>query len=128
MTDTKEWVLPNGFTFIASTAGYYGAWAKATDPVTAARNAAKSNSNNYPQFVYVWYAPDNKADVNEHGGLTYSVEDAKKIVPVGFYELTKTTMKPSTDERLTHENWMADSILQFQQDAEYWKREKHNHN
>ena len=33
MSDTKDWVLPNGFTFLASTAGLYGSWAKATDPV-----------------------------------------------------------------------------------------------
>ena len=51
MTDTKDWVLPNGGTFLASTAGIYGSWAKATDPVTAARDAAKANSSSYPQFV-----------------------------------------------------------------------------
>ena len=38
MTDcAKDWVLPNGFTYIASTAGHYGSWAKALDPLTAAR-------------------------------------------------------------------------------------------
>ena len=119
MTDTKEWVLPNGFTFIASTAGDYGTWAKATDPVTAARDAAKRNSNNYPQFVCVWYAPDSKANVNEFSGdLNYATEDADKIVPIGFYELTKTTMKPSTDERLTHEDWMAHNLHHFKKDPE----------
>ena len=45
MSETsKDWVLPNGFTFIASTAGMYGSWAKAPDPVTAARKAAKDAS------------------------------------------------------------------------------------
>ena len=34
MTNTKDWVLPNGGTFLASTAGIHGTWAKATDPVT----------------------------------------------------------------------------------------------
>ena len=39
MTNTKDWVLPNGGTFLASTAGIHGTWAKATDPVTAAERS-----------------------------------------------------------------------------------------
>jgi hypothetical protein len=36
-------VLSNGYTFIAVTAGNYGSWAKATDPMTAIRSAADEN-------------------------------------------------------------------------------------
>ena len=32
------YILPNGYTFLAVSAGNHGAWAKATDPVTAIRN------------------------------------------------------------------------------------------
>ena len=39
-------VLSNGYTFIAVTAGHYGSWAKATDPMTAIRNAAAGWASN----------------------------------------------------------------------------------
>ena len=87
MTDSaKDWVLPNGFTYIASTAGFYGSWAKATDPVTAARKAARGEKN----FVSVWYGPDETSHVNDMGGLSYASESADKMVPVGFLKLVKT--------------------------------------
>jgi len=38
---THEHVLSNGYTFLAVTAGQYGTWARATDPMTAIRNAAE---------------------------------------------------------------------------------------
>ena len=103
MTDcAKDWVLPNGFTFIASTAGYYGSWAKALDPLTAVRNAARDNSNSYPQFVSVWYGPDETSHVTEMGGLSYAMESADKMVAVGFFEVGKNSIKPSKDKRCTH--------------------------
>jgi len=121
MSETsKDWVLPNGFTFIASTAGWYGSWAKATDPVTAARNAAKNASGSYPQWVQIWYAPDETTNITEMGSLSWKAETADKIVPIGFFELTKSTMKPSHDPRLTHQEFMADNINQFEKSHEMW--------
>ena len=35
-------VLSNGTTFLAITAGMYGSWAKATDPITAIKNAHRN--------------------------------------------------------------------------------------
>ena len=108
MTDSKDWVLPNGGTFLACTAGSYGSWAKATDPVTAARDAARSCSSNYPQFVQVWYCPTNRTSVAGLGNLSWYSEDADKIVPIGFFKLTRSTMTASKDERLTHEDFQKD--------------------
>lgn len=120
MTDTKDWVLPNGFTYIASTAGWYGSWAKATDPVTAARNAAKDASSSYPQFVSVWYAPDKTTNVNEMGGLSWMSETADKIVPIGFFQMSKSSMKPSQDPRLTSQEFVKEQFQQFQQSYSWW--------
>ncbi len=120
MTDTKDWVLPNGFTYIASTAGWYGSWAKATDPVTAARNAAKDASSSYPQFVSIWYAPDETTNVNEMGGLSWMSETADKIVPIGFFQMSKSSMKPSQDSRLTNQEFVKEQFQQFQQSYSWW--------
>lgn len=108
MTDSKDWVLPSGGTFLACTAGSYGSWAKATDPVTAARDAARSCSSNYPQFVQVWYCPTNRTSIAGLGNLSWYSEDADKIVPIGFFKLTRSTMTASKDERLTHEDFQED--------------------
>lgn len=120
MTDTKDWVLPNGFTYIATTAGWYGSWAKATDPVTAARNAAKSNSSSYPQFVSIWYAPDETTNVTEMGGLSWMPETADKIVPVGFFQMSKSSMKPSKDSRLTNLEFVEDWHRQLGDSYAHW--------
>lgn len=109
MSDISSYVLPNGFTFLASTAGSPGTWAKALDPVTAARNAARSN----PEFVQVWYVPNEHVGISDFGGLSWNPEIADQIVPIGFFKLTASTMKPSKDKRLTHEEWMADQYEQF---------------
>ncbi len=118
MTNTKDWVLPNGGTFIACTAGAYGSWAKATDPITAARDAATSCSSQYPQFVQVWYCPTNRTSVGGMGNLSWYSEDADKIIPIGFFKLTRSSMKPSKDERLTHEQFQKDWCNQLRMSHE----------
>ena len=121
MTDTvKDWVLPNGFTFIASTAGYYGSWAKALDPLTAVRNAARDNSNSYPQFVSVWYGPDETSHVTEMGGLSYAMESADKMVAVGFFEVGKNSIKPSKDKRCTHLEFVEEWLRYFDRSHQQW--------
>ena len=120
MTDTKDWVLPNGFTYIASTAGWYGSWAKAADPVTAARKAARSNSNSYPQFVSIWYAPDETTHVNEMGTLSWMSETADKFVPVGFFQMSKNSIKPSKDSRLTNHEFVTEQFEQFRKSYDWW--------
>jgi len=123
MSETsKDWVLPNGFTFIASTAGWYGGWAKAADPMTAARNACKQASGSYPQFVQVWYAPDDTTNVTEMGGLSWMPETADKIAPIGFFKVTSKSMSPSKDSRLTHQEFMEDSMKQFQRSYDNWQK------
>jgi len=125
MTDTvKDWVLPNGFTFIASTAGWHGSWAKATDPLTAARNAVKNNGGNYPDFVSVWYGPSETTYINELGGLQYRADTADKMVPIGFFEVKKNSIKPSKDERYTHSEFMDENMKNFVRSFERWNEEQ----
>ena len=121
---TKDWVLPNGFTYIASTAGHYGAWAKATDPVTAARNAAKHNGSSYPHFVSVWYGPDETTHVNELGGLSYAPESADKMAAVGFFEVGKNGIKPSKDERYTHLEFVKEWLSYFDRSHQSWREKQ----
>lgn len=128
MTDTKDWVLPNGFTFLASTAGLYGSWAKATDPVTAARDAAKANSSSYPQWVSVWYVPDETTSITGMGGMSWLPETADKIVPIGFFELKRSSMKPSRDPRLTHQEFIKNELAQFEHSHKHWKESQHDQN
>mgnify|MGYP003144525120 FL=1 len=121
---TKDWVLPNGFTYIASTAGFYGSWAKATDPVTAARNAVRDNGNKYPDFVSVWYGPDETTYINQMGGLQYHADTADKMVPIGFFEVRKNSVSPSNDERYTHSQFMDDNLKNFVASFERWNEEQ----
>lgn len=125
MTNESEYVLPNGFTYFASTATSPGSWAKALDPVTAARNAADYNGyGSGPVFVQVWYAPAHRAEIdNLNGGLAYRSEDASQIVPVGLFKLTRTTIKPSTDKRMTNLEWVTDSQEMFDKNHQHWLKE-----
>ena len=116
----KDWVLPNGFTYIASTAGYYGSWAKALDPLTAARKAANYNGSSYPHFVSVWYGPDETSHVTDMGGLSYASESADKMVPVGFFEVRKNSIKPSKDERCTHLEFIETWLRYFDRSNQQW--------
>ena len=117
---TKDWVLPNGFTFIASTAGSYGSWAKALDPVTAARKAARGEKH----FVSVWYGPDETTHVSEMGGLSYAAESADKMVPVGFFEVGKNSIKPSKDERCTHLDFIETWLRYFDRSNQDWLKQQ----
>ena len=121
---TKDWVLPNGFTYIASTAGWYGSWAKATDPVTAARNAARYAGSGYPHFVSIWYAPDETTHVNEMGGLSYAPESADKMVAVGFFEVGKNSIKPSKDDRCTHLEFVETWLRYFDRSNQSWLKKQ----
>ena len=118
MSDTSH-VLPNGFTYFASTAGYCGTWACDNDPVSAARKAAERNGP-YPHFVQVWYAPFETTEVNENGGLSWLPETANTIVPVGFYKLTPSTMKKSKDKRMTHEEFVEFWLEALGNSYEFW--------
>ena len=119
MPDTSDYVLPNGYTFFASTVGYRGTWACDKDPVSAARRAADRNGP-YPHFVQVWYAPYETTEVNENGGLSWMSETANTIVPIGFFKLTPTTMKKSKDKRLTHEEFMDHWFNSFNKSYQHW--------
>ena len=82
----SDYVLPNGYTYIAVSMGIYGVWAKAIDPITAIKNVFEQNGkDNYA--VYVLYAKDGEVEVDSYwGGYTYN--DGHEPMRVGIYKVT----------------------------------------
>ena len=82
----SDYVLPNGYTYIAVSMGIYGVWAKAIDPITAIKNVFNQNGkDNYA--VYVLYAKDGEVEVDSYwGGYTYN--DGHEPMRVGIYKVT----------------------------------------
>lgn len=119
MPDTSDFVLPNGFTFFASTAGSPGTWALDKDPVSAARKAAERNGS-YPHYVQVWYAPYETTAISEMGGLEWTPSTANTMVPIGFFKLTASTIKKSKNKRLTHEEFMDYWFDAFNESYKAW--------
>lgn len=85
-------VLPSGDTFLAITMQHGGYWAKATDPITAIRDAYSNASRK--ETVIACYFGDNKSlSVDDFdGGLLYDLE--KPPVPIGLFIVTRTSIKP----------------------------------
>jgi len=90
MTDTPKHVLPNGYTFLAITAGAYGTWAKATDPITAIRDAY-DHSGTKKEAIMVMYGKSDELHVGDFGGFEYLLKNPP--TPIGFFTVTKTKIK-----------------------------------
>lgn len=104
-------VLGNGCTYMAVTTGYYGSWAKATDPITAIRNAANADgcSGKRPVVVRCVYGLNEDLSVDEMGAISYSL--LSHTVPIGLFIVTPTTIKPLkkgklNDKHESHEEWV----------------------
>jgi len=91
MSDTQDHILPNGCTFLASTAGQYGTWAKATDPITAIKNAHDHDgSDKVP--IYVVYGKDEEIYVSDFGGYNWKADNPP--TPIGMFTVTKSSIRP----------------------------------
>ena len=115
----KDHVLPNGYTFMAITTGYQGTWAKATDPVTAARNAAKAYSPSAKIAVQVFYGKSDDMKCAHSGGILWT--DTPPIA-IGLFLVSKTIIKPMPKgafnaDHQSHDEWMATMIERAEADA-----------
>lgn len=124
MTNKKDQmhVLPNGFTFLAITSGLRGSWAKATDPVTAIRNA-HSASGGKKNSVMVIYGKNDDLHVDSFGGYEWQIENPP--TPIGIFTVTDRSIKPLAkgDFNENHKDclgWMTEQI----EDIELWSKEE----
>ena len=90
MSDTPKHVLPNGYTFLAITAGSYGTWAKAKDPITAIRDAY-GYSGTKKEAIMVMYGKSDELHVGDFGGFEYLLKNPP--TPIGFFTVTKRSIK-----------------------------------
>lgn len=112
MSDTDDHVLPNGFTFLASTAGYYGSWAKATDPITAIRMAHRHKGGK-KNPIYVVYGENEELYVDNMGGFRWDRKTPP--TPIGLFTVTERSIKPMEagdfgDEHPNCLAWMTDTL------------------
>lgn len=101
-----EHVLSNGYTFLAVTAGQYGTWARATDPMTAIRNAAEENGygNDGKILVMCVYGKNGSVGCGSVGGIYW--EEGAEPTPIGLFTVTPKSITPTKkgDANKTHEN------------------------
>jgi len=83
---TDNYVLPNGQTFLASTCGYQGSWAKAQDPMTAVEKAANDVSSDGGKVpVKVFLITEGKSWIGELGGINW--ENGYTPIPIGLWKV-----------------------------------------
>jgi len=99
-------VLSNGYTYLAVTAGHYGSWAKATDPMTAIRNAADEAGVGELGKILVMcvYAKNGSVRCGSMGGIYW--DEGAEPVPVGLFTVTprSITATKKGDVRGVHED------------------------
>ena len=116
MTDSdNDHVLPNGNTFLASTASGVGYWAKATDPVTAIKEVRRQEGSHWPKGkvpIAVYYGDAETLHVSDFGGLSWNTD--KPYIPIGLFAVTERSIKPlqkaDFEEGGSHEEWMAEEL------------------
>ena len=116
MTDSdNDHVLPNGNTFLASTASGVGYWAKATDPVTAIKEVRRQEGSHWPKGkvpIAVYYGDAATLHVSDFGGLSWNTD--KPYIPIGLFAVTERSIKPlqkaDFEEGGSHEEWMAEEL------------------
>jgi hypothetical protein len=88
-------VLSNGYTFLAVTVGGYGMWAKATDPLTAIRNAANENGYGDKNKILVMcvYGKNGSVRCGAMGGIYW--DEGSEPVPVGLFTVTPKGITPT---------------------------------
>ena len=87
--ENSDHVLPNGYTFIAVTAGIHGVWAKANNPIDAIRDAF-CNSGKESVAMYVIYAKDDAIEVNAYYG-NYTYTGGHKPIRLGIFTVCNFT-------------------------------------
>ena len=108
----NDHVLPNGNTFLATSASSPGYWAKATDPITAIKEVRRQEGSHWPKGrvpITVFYGDAETLQVNDFGGLSWDTR--KPYVPIGLFTVTKRSIHPlkkaDFEEGGSHLKWMA---------------------
>ena len=111
----NDHVLPNGNTFLATTASVQGYWAKATDPVTAIKEVRRQEGSHWPKGkvpIAVYYGDAETLHVSDFGGLSWNTD--KPYIPIGLFAVTERSIKPlqkaDFEEGGSHEEWMAEEL------------------
>ena len=112
------YILPNGYTFLAVSAGNHGAWAKATDPVTAIRNVHRDAGGkliNRPakNAIYDIYGKSDELCVQDDGWYTW--QRSNPPVPIGIFTVTSRSIKPIAkgdfnEDHLDCLGWMTEQL------------------
>ena len=118
----NDHVLPNGNTFLASTASGQGYWAKATDPITAIKEVRRQEGSHWPKGkvpIAVWYGDAETLHVSDSiFGGSVSWNTSKPYVPIGLFTATERSIKPlqkaDFEEGGCHEKWMAEELSNVQ--------------
>jgi hypothetical protein len=121
MSNSKSWVLPSGYTFFAMTlGGYSGSWAKATDPVTAACDAASDYNSGCEYPAAVFMIKDEKVHLN-NATNELEWERGYPPVPIGLFKIEVEyddmdeptyEVKPHQGENNSHDSFMQRWIKQ----------------
>ena len=115
MATRKDHVLPNGNTFLATTASSPGYWAKATAPITAIKEVRRQEGSHWPKGrvpITVFYGDAESLQINDFGGLSWATRTP--YIPIGLFTVTERSIKPlqkaDFEEGGSHLKWMADEF------------------
>ena len=129
MTKSNDIVLPNGNTFLATTASSPGYWAKATDPITAIKAVRRQEGSGWPKGrvpIAVYYGDAETLHVNEMGGLNWNLD--KPYIPIGLFTVTKQSIKPLKKSHFEgadtdHDEWIAKELSSVEAQVERRKKQ-----
>ena len=118
MSHDREYVLPNGYTFLAATGNCPGYWAKATDPITAIRECYNYGSRRDGIAIYVLFGKNEELSVSDYGGYNYHIDNPP--TPLGIFYVTSRSIRPikKGDINDKHDDclgWMKDQIAHFEE-------------
>lgn len=120
MTDSdNDHVLPNGNTFLATTASGVGYWAKATDPISAIKEVRRQEGSHWPKGkvpIAVYYGDAETLHANDYGSVRWNTD--KPYIPIGLFTVTERSINPlkksDFEEGGSHEKWMAEELSNVQ--------------
>ena len=125
--------LENGYTFLASTLGSPGGWAKATDPITAVKKAVENdpyrNTGSKGNPAQCLLVKNGEAWIDEFdGSVAWNLSNPP--IPIGLFLVTKGgSVKPMpknhfNDRHDSHEEWIVKMFKDVQTQDEYYKKVK----
>ena len=120
-------VLPNGYTFLAMSQGFYGFWEKAADPITAIKNVVRAEGRHGKAIpVAVMYGKNDSLNCNAEGGFTWKRKAPP--TPIGLFKATSRSIKPLSEgdcgsKGIDHERWMTSISEEIEEYLEYFNKE-----